>query len=479
MLQSSCSTQNKTEATTTQRRKSAPGDVGQGVDFQRGPNVFRERKRAPTRAALVCLDLQGHMLQRSAAARKSEFEGLAQAIHLDVIFSDLVRLREVRPATYLGGGTVETLAERVEAEDVELVLIDAPLSPVQQRNLERLIGAKVLDRTALILEIFGERAATREGVLQVELAHLNYQKGRLVRSWTHLERQRGGGGFLGGPGETQIESDRRKIRERISVLEKRIGKVMRTRSLQRKPRDAVPFPVVAIVGYTNAGKSSIFNRVTGSAVKAQDLLFATLDTTVRRARLPHGRDIILSDTVGFIADLPTDLVAAFRATLEEVTQADIILHVRDISNPDHTAQAIDVLSVLADLGIGSQSTPIIEAWNKIDKIERFDGDSSELANILPAGPVEASIAVSAQSGEGIDALLEAIETCLAKGSRVFRIAVPHARGGDIGWIYDHGEVIARGDSDEASTELTVRVQPRFNEAFHKRFGKRLVALDPA
>lgn len=403
---------------------------------------------------------------------------MAEAIRLKVVVSESVRLREIKPATYLGGGIVEGLAEKVEAHDVELVVVDAALSPIQQRNLESKIGAKILDRTALILEIFGERAVTREGVLQVELAHLNYQKGRLVRSWTHLERQRGGGGFLGGPGETQIESDRRQIQERIAVLEKRIAKVARTRGLQRMSRDAVPFPVVAFVGYTNAGKSSLFNRLTGAEVEAKDLLFATLDTTIRRARMPHGRDIMLSDTVGFVADLPTDLVAAFRATLEEVTQADIILHVRDVANADHAAQAADVLAVLADLGINGDKVPIIEVWNKIDQLPRdTEGDIPALAGISSVGNVAGQVAVSAHSGEGIDDLFAVIEENLAKGSRVFSILVPHTDGDDIGWLYSHGEVVAREEPGEIGTEYKVRVQPRFNAAFQTRFGDRLRASD--
>lgn len=463
------------EATTTNRRKPAQS-VEQGVEFSRGRDPFIDRQRAPTRTALVSPELQGSAQHRSLESRKSEFEGLAEAIRLKIILSESVRLREIKPATYLGGGFVESLAIRVEEEDIELVVVDAALSPIQQRNLERKLGAKILDRTALILEIFGERAVTREGVLQVELAHLNYQKGRLVRSWTHLERQRGGGGFLGGPGETQIESDRRQIQERIAVLEKRIAKVARTRGLQRKPRDAVPFPVVALVGYTNAGKSSLFNRLTGATVEAKDLLFATLDTTIRRARMPHGRDIMLSDTVGFVADLPTDLVAAFRATLEEVTQADIILHVRDLANDDHAAQATDVLAVLADLGISGETVPIIEVWNKIDQLPRDEeGAIPALTNVTTAGTVAGYVAVSAHTGEGIDDLFAIVEENLAKGSRVFSILVPHTDGDDIGWLYGHGEVIERGEPTEIGTPYTVRVQPRFNAAFQKRFGERLKA----
>ena len=299
-----------------------------------GPKAFIDQQDHPTRVGLVVPDVRGGVSQHSIEARRAEFEGLAGAIRLEIVFCEVIKVREVKPATFIGGGHTETLKARVKAEDIDLLLIDAPLTAIQQRNLEQETGAKVLDRTGLILEIFGERAATREGVLQVELAHLNYQKGRLVRSWTHLERQRGSGGygFMGGPGETQIESDRRQIMNRIVLLEDRLEKVRKTRAQQRGSRDETKYPVVALVGYTNAGKSSIFNSLTGAGVFAEDLLFATLDTTMRKLELPHGREIMLSDTVGFVADLPTDLVAAFRATLEEVAEADIILHVRDISN---------------------------------------------------------------------------------------------------------------------------------------------------
>lgn len=422
----------------------------------------------------MCPELTRRGGLRSGAARLAEFEGLAAAINLEIVSSELVRLREIKPATYLGGGTVDALAARVAEGQVELVLVDAPLSPIQQRNLETRTGAKVLDRTALILEIFGERAESREGVLQVELAYLNYQKGRLVRSWTHLERQRGGGGFMGGPGETQIESDRRQIQDRIILLEKRLEKMGRTRDLQRRPRKDVPYPVVAFVGYTNAGKSSLFNRLSGAEVMAKDLLFATLDTTVRRATLPHGRDIMLSDTVGFVADLPTDLVAAFRSTLEEVTDADVILHVRDVANPDHVAQAADVVKVLTDLGVNGEETPIIEIWNKVDLLSGSATEKAELlAKIQPAGQVVATVALSAQTGAGVPALLEAIEKCLAEGTRILSVSVPHENADDVGWIYAHGEVISRSEPDDLSTLYQVRVQSRFNAAFQKKFGARL------
>ena len=434
-----------------------------------------DRTVAPTRTGLVTPDVKNHRYSRPADVRHAEFIGLAAAISLDLVFTEIFRVREIRPATYLGGGQVVQLAEWAEEHDIELVVIDAGLSPIQQRNLEREIGVKILDRTGLILEIFGERAATREGVLQVELAHLNYQKGRLVRSWTHLERQRGGSGFLGGPGETQIESDRRQIQDRILSLERRLEKVRRTRQLQRGPRAAVPFPVVALVGYTNAGKSSLFNAITGSEVMAEDLLFATLDTTVRRATLPHGRDIILSDTVGFISDLPTDLIAAFRGTLEEVIQAQVILHVRDVSNPDHAAQAADVLAVLADLGVTGENTPIIEVWNKIDNLS--DESKAAISGIVPMGKTVGAVPVSALTAEGIPQLLTAIEKALAQDARLFSVMVPHEAGSEPGWLYANAEVIERSAPDETGTRFTVRILPRHRAEFLEKFAGRITGLD--
>ncbi len=355
-----------------------------------------------------------------------------------------------------------------------MVLIDTALSPIQQRNLERELGAKVLDRTALILEIFGERAATREGVLQVELAHLNYQRSRLVRSWTHLERQRGGFGFLGGPGETQIEADRRQLRDRVASLEKRIEKIRRTRAMQRKPRDSVPFPLVALVGYTNAGKSTIFNYLTDAKVMAKDVLFATLDTTVRKVALPHGKDIIMSDTVGFIADLPTDLIAAFRATLEEVILADVIIHMRDVSNPNNAAQGAEVMSVLNDLGVSADVTPFIEVWNKIDLLE---GKEEEIPRPKPIGNVKACVPVSALTGEGIPELLLAVENALATGSRSFDVHIPHAEGQNIGWLYEHCEVLEQAKPGEETTTYSVRVLPRHLDGFLQRFRGQLSRLE--
>lgn len=437
-----------------------------------GPSLFVSTHAAPTRAGLIVPDIRSRTTGHSIEARHAEFQGLARAINLDVVFADIVRVRDIRPSTFLGAGNVETLAERVKEEEIDLLILDAAITPIQQRNLERQTGAKVLDRTALILEIFGERAATREGVLQVELAHLKYQKGRLVRSWTHLERQRGGFGFLGGPGETQIEADRRQLQDRIRLLEERIDKVRKTREQQKGRRDAVPLQVVALVGYTNAGKSTLFNTLTGSGVFAENLLFATLDTTVRKIELPHGREVMLSDTVGFVSDLPTDLVAAFRATLEEVVEADVIIHVRDIANPDHTAQAQDVLKVLADLGVSADKVPVIEVWNKIDLLMQ-EGADDTLAMATPAGKTAAVVKVSAQTGAGMDELRAAIENALAAQSRTFRVRVAHAEGADVAWLYGHSEVIGKDEADDDGQVYEVRVEPRFKTAFTERFGDRI------
>lgn len=441
-----------------------------------GPKPFIDRQEKPTRTGLICPDVRGKSSYHSLEARQAEFEGLAEAIRLDIAFSDVVKVRDIRPATYIGAGHVETIAERVKAEEVELLIVDTALSPIQQRNLERETGAKVLDRTALILEIFGERAATREGVLQVELAHLNYQKGRLVRSWTHLERQRGSGGmgFMGGPGETQIESDRRQITERIVLLEDRLDKVKKTRAQQRQQRTRAAIPVVALVGYTNAGKSTLFNRLTGAGVFAEDLLFATLDTTIRKIELPHGREVMLSDTVGFVADLPHDLVAAFRATLEEVVDADIILHVRDIANPDHAGQAQDVLTVLDELGVSSEKTPVIEVWNKVDLLSET---GLVLGSAAPAGKVLASVPVSAHTGQGIEDLKDLIERSLGEQARTYHVHVPHSAGSDIGWLHSHAEVVSRDEPNERGQDYVVRVDPRHRTAFLERFNGRIAASD--
>lgn len=441
-------------------------------DRSGGPQAFVDTRPAPTRVGLIVPDVRGHATSHSIEARKAEFEGLASAIRVEIVFSEIVKVREIKPGTFIGSGHVEDIKKRVEEGKVELLLVDTALAPVQQRNLETETKAKVLDRTALILEIFGERAATREGVLQVELAHLNYQKSRLVRSWTHLERQRGGFGFLGGPGETQIESDRRLLEERIKLLEERLDKVKRTRGQQRSGREAVQIPIVALVGYTNAGKSSLFNRLTGAGVFAEDLLFATLDTTLRKLELPHGRQAMISDTVGFVSELPTTLVAAFRATLEEVTGADVILHVRDVANPDSAAQASDVLKVLTELGVSSEKTPIIEVWNKIDLLEE---GREILQTLMPMGHVAASVPVSAQTGEGTDKLLDVIEATLGQKSKTYRVRVPHTNGADVGWLYGHAEIIGKNEPDEEGQTYEVRVEPRHRDSLTQRFAGRIEA----
>jgi len=384
-------------------------------------------------------------------ARLEEAVGLAAAIELDVVHSETATVNAPRPGTLLGTGKVEEIAARVEDQHAELVVVDHQLSPVQQRNLEKAFKAKVLDRTGLILEIFGRRARTKEGRLQVDLAHLEYQRGRLVRSWTHLERQRGGGGFMGGPGETQIEADRRLLQERIVRIKRELETVRRTRDLHRAKRQKVPFPVVAIVGYTNAGKSTLFNRLTGATVMAEDMLFATLDPTLRRVRFPHGTIAILSDTVGFISDLPTHLVAAFRATLEEVVEADFILHVRDISDPNASAHAANVQDVLKSLGVDvTDDKRIIEVLNKIDLLDQ--GAKAALAHAQN----RSSIAISAISGEGIDDLLEEIESRVAGVLQEMTIQVTPARMGALDWIYRNSQVLSRRDNDDGSLTLRLR-----------------------
>jgi len=357
------------------------------------------------------------------------------------------------PGTLIGSGNVETLGAKIEEHQVELVVVDGALSPVQQRNLERRWKAKVIDRTGLILEIFGARARTHEGRLQVELAALTYQRSRLVRSWTHLERQRGGFGFLGGPGESQLEIDRRLIGERIGKLKRELEDVKRTRALHRQARKRVPYPVVALVGYTNAGKSTLFNRLTRSAVGAENMLFATLDPTMRRLDLPSGKTVILSDTVGFISDLPTHLVAAFRATLEEVTEADIVIHVRDAHHPDSAAQRADVLAVLSDLGLGQLAEDgLIEALNKIDLLD----EASRAALVNQTQRNEEIVALSAMSGEGCEGLLALLATRLDSTARAARIEVPLSDGKTLAWIYERGDVLGRRDDEEAA-HLSVRM----------------------
>ena len=390
---------------------------------------------------------------RSLEARLDEAVGLARAINLDVVGGEIVRLSRPAPGTLIGKGGVEMLGEAIAENNIGLVVIDGALSPVQQRNLERQWKAKVIDRTGLILEIFGARARTHEGRLQVELAALSYQRSRLVRSWTHLERQRGGFGFLGGPGESQLEIDRRLIGERIGKLKRELDAVKRTRALHREARRRVPYPMVALVGYTNAGKSTLFNRLTRSAVGAEDKLFATLDPTMRRLDLPSGKTVILSDTVGFISDLPTHLVAAFRATLEEVTEADIVVHVRDAHHPDSAAQRADVLAVLTGLGLGQLiEDGLIEVLNKIDLLDEASRD----ALVNQAQRNDEVVALSAATGEGCDGLLALVARRLESTTRAVRIDVPLSDGKTLAWIYSRGEVLGRrDDSDEA--HLSVRL----------------------
>jgi GTP-binding protein HflX len=396
--------------------------------------------------------------ERAPSARLDEAVGLARAIDLDVVQSGIVTLSELRPATYIGKGKVEELAGLVKSLEAGIVVMDCALTPVQQRNLEKAWSAKVLDRTGLILEIFGRRARTREGTMQVELAHLTYQRSRLVRSWTHLERQRGGFGFMGGPGEAQIETDRRLISERIIKLERELEGVKRTRALHRASRKRVPYPIVALVGYTNAGKSTLFNRLTQATVLSADMLFATLDPTLRAVDLPHGTRMILSDTVGFISDLPTMLVAAFRATLEEVIAADLIVHVRDVSHGDTEAQQKDVEKVLRELGIEAEDPRLVEVWNKIDRIDAAERERVEnLAQRQPAARRPAL--VSAVTGEGVDRLIDAIETRLAQARIVMALDLDVADGAGASWLYRNVEVLDKTVTDDGRLAMTVRVDP--------------------
>ncbi len=397
----------------------------------------------------------GEAALRSLEARIEEAAGLAAAIGVDVVERRSFRLRQIRPASLFGKGQADEIAELAEEHDARLVIVDAALTPVQQKTLEDLTKCKVIDRTGLILEIFGERAATSEGRLQVELAHLDYQAGRLVRSWTHLERQRGGFGFLGGPGETQIEADRRLIRDRMARIRRELGQVSRTRGLHRGRRQKAPWPVIALVGYTNAGKSTLFNRMTQASVMAEDLLFATLDPTMRQVKIPGFDKAILSDTVGFVSNLPTELVAAFRATLEEVSSADLILHVRDISHPDSDAQAADVETVLQSLGLDEDgSPPRMEVWNKLDRV-----DDDRRAELLGnAARNDMVVAVSALKGDGLDDLREAVADQLHAGAQTHHVRLDSSDGTRAAWLHARGAVLTQRTEGEA-LHLAVKLSP--------------------
>lgn len=410
--------------------------------------------KSPVKVAVIFPLVSGKEVSLAPDSRLEEASRLAEAIDLKVVYSEIVKIREVKPAIFFGNGFLENLQNKIAEFEIELIVVDTSLTPIQQRNLEKRLKVKIIDRTALILEIFGERANTKEGSLQVELAHLIYQRSRLVRSWTHLERQRGGAGFLGGPGETQIELDRRIIDDKIVRIKKDLEKVRKTRELQRGARKRVPYPVVALVGYTNAGKSSLFNRLSNAQVFAEDLLFATLDPTMRKLRLPSGREIILSDTVGFISDLPHELVMSFRATLEEVLTADIVVHVRDMANPDNGQQKQDVLNVLKNLGLEHVETQnnYLEIWNKIDILSETDRkyieeNAKRNSCIVPA---------SALSGEGCEAFLKAIDGKLSENHKIIEVKFPSSDGKSIAWLYKNSEVLST-ESQEEQQILKVKI----------------------
>lgn len=442
-----------------------------------------DTRLAPTRALVLCPVLQKRNgaaaradasvkpLSRTPQAQLEEAIGLARAIGLEICSSGIVQIAKPRPGTLLGTGKVEELRGIIAAEDIDLVIVDHPLTPVQQRNLEKAWSVKVLDRTGLILEIFGDRAQTREGRLQVELAHLTYQKSRLVRSWTHLERQRGGVGFLGGPGETQIESDRRALQGKIKRLRRELDQVKRTRSLHRKSRKRVPYAIIALVGYTNAGKSTLFNHITGADVAAEDQLFATLDPTMREIQLPGGTKAILSDTVGFISNLPTGLIAAFRATLEEVLEADLILHVRDIASEESEAQARDVENVLGELGIEASESQerIMQVWNKVDLLDaERASEISHAAERTDGG----ALCVSAITGEGLPALLSGIEARLNASDREVEITLDPSEGALVNWLHENTQILSSNTDGQGRTTFHLRISHAREQQFTKRFANR-------
>lgn len=430
--------------------------------------MIEYEKNKEVNAVVVCPYIFRQNKLMSLASRLNEASGLARAISLKVVFSDTPQLKEIKPATFFSRGFIAELAEKIQDNEIDLLVVDANLSPVQQRNLENALKIKVIDRTALILEIFGERAETGEGKLQVELAHLTYQRSRLVRSWTHLERQRGGAGFLGGPGEKQIELDRRLLDEKIVKIKKELEKVKNTRELQRSNRRKVPYPVVALVGYTNAGKSSLFNRLSGSSVLAEDMLFATLDPTLRKITLPSGKEVIVSDTVGFISDLPHELIMAFRATLEEVLEADVVVHVRDISNPDTDLQRRDVLEVLAGLGLKEMET----ADNYIEVLNKTDLLNTEEQNILYqklANHSQRQIPISAVTGAGCARLLTVIDKIITKNNKICTLRVQAEDGKIQSWLYQNTEVINKEISDEQfvfTIKIDITAAQRLDKLFH-------------
>ena len=466
-------------------------DNEDGHDQNKG-RTLKSRRRAPeeTRAppsrVLIVVPVWKKQIRVGEKARPfpqihtpenrlAEAIGLANAIDLDIVDALIVPLSEPRPSTLIGSGKVEELRALIAEKEVGLVVVDHIVTPVQQRNLEKTWNCKVIDRTGLILEIFGARARTKEGVLQVELAHLMYQKGRLVRAWTHLERQRGGGGFLGGPGEAQIELDRRMLQDRIDAIKGDLKEVVKTRELHREGRRKVPYPIVAIVGYTNAGKSTLFNKITGAGVLAMDQVFATLDPTMRELKLPSARKIILSDTVGFISDLPTMLVAAFRATLEEVVEADLILHVRDIAHDESETQARDVEKVLGDLGIDTlpADSHILEVWNKADLLtpERLSELQLEVRR-----DERQPVLVSAMSGMGIEELFAAIDARLGKADEVLELAVPGHEGALIAWLYENADIISRETRDDGALLMKVRLASEKKDRVIAKLRKAGVAV---